>query len=127
MNRKRVEVIASILDARQTCAKTNNKEWFDKHTEKLKEIMDDAPSGSGIDSGTELDLIESKPDRLVFNFSYHHMNDAGFYDGWTDHKLIVKPSFVLGVDMRITGSDRNDIKDYLYQVYELFLSEVIEA
>ena len=71
------------------------------------------PSGSGIDSGTKLDFDRSKPNRLVFTAPYHHMNDDGMYDGWTDHDIIVTPDLGFGFDLRITGRDRNQIKDYL--------------
>jgi hypothetical protein len=83
------------------------------------------PSGSGIDCGTELDRAACKPGKLVFTFSYHHMNEAGMYDGWTEHTLIVTPSFD-GIDLRITGRDRNQVKEYLYDIYHNDLTQEVE-
>ena len=83
--------------------------------DRVKEIMKAAPSGSGFDAGTELD-DKSTPKKLIFNTSYHHMNEAGFYIGWTDHKVIITPSFD-GMDIKLTGKDYNAIKDYIADVF----------
>jgi len=75
------------------------------------------PSGSGIDSGTTLDFDKSSGSKLVFSTSYHHMTEDGMYDGWTEHVVTVKPSLMFGFDLAISGRDRNDIKEYLHEVY----------
>jgi len=101
--------------------------WEDRHRETLDTLgSEQMPSGAGIDAGTSLNLDESKPDRLVFNTSYHHMNDVGYYDGWTEHKVIVKPSLAFGITVDITGSNRNDIKDYLVDVFRGALTTQVE-
>jgi hypothetical protein len=82
------------------------------------------PSGSGIDCGTKFDW-GSKPNKLVFTFSYHHMDEAGLYSGWMEHTLIVKPSLQSGFDMRITGPNRNQIKEYLFDIYEYALKQQV--
>jgi hypothetical protein len=92
--------------------------------ERIKEMVDALPSGSGIDCGTTLERDDCKPGKLVLSLSYHHMAESGMYDGWTEHKVIVTPSFD-GIDMRITGPNRNDIKDYLYEVYHYALTQEI--
>lgn len=84
------------------------------------------PSGSGIDSGTKLDYGRSTPDKLVFTMSFHHMNDSGMYDGWTDHSITVKPSLVYGIEIGISGRNRNDIKDYLGDTYHAALTYVVD-
>jgi hypothetical protein len=53
------------------------------------------------------------------------MNDAGYYDGWTDHIVIVSPSFD-GIDIKISGRNRNDIKDYLHDVFHAALTEEVD-
>ena len=122
---KLYEQIARIIDARIRCIETNN-DWWMKHDETLRELNDLLPSGSGIDNGTKLCIEESKPNRLVFSFGYHHMNDGGMYDGWTEHTLVVTPSLMSRFDLRITGSNRNQIKDYLYEVFQSALDETID-
>jgi hypothetical protein len=119
--------IACRVQARLNCIAANNMECLDKHTAWIEAVIKDtAPSGSGIDCGTKIDMDASKPNRLVFTLEYHHMNDVGMYDGWTEHKIIVTPSLTSGYDMRITGRDRNQIKDYLHDVYSSWLAHEIE-
>jgi hypothetical protein len=99
---------------------TVKPEWQDRADDELANAMNQSPSGSGIDNGTILDDT-SKPDKLVFSFGFHHMNEAGYYDGWTEHKAIVTPSLCDSFNLRITGRDRNQIKDYLYDVFSQWL------
>lgn len=110
--------LATLVQARRNCLATNNTEWFEKHTELIRLLIRDfMPSGSGWDHGTTLDLDKSHGDKLVFGGAYHHMNDAGYYDGWTQHHVTVKPSLQFGYCIRIDGSNRNDIKDYLVDTF----------
>ena len=87
--------LASAIEARQNCARLtpdnamHNPEWFDRWTERINDLVDLLPSGSGIDTGTEIDLDRSTGEKIVLYLSFHHMND-GFYSGWTDHTVIVR-------------------------------------
>jgi hypothetical protein len=45
------------------------------------------------------------------------MNEGGYYDGWTEHQVIITPSLQHGFDVRVTGQDRNEIKDYLAELF----------
>lgn len=80
------------------------------------------PSGSGIDNGTKIDLDKSSPEKIVLEFGYHRMNDAGYYDGWTEHSAVIKPSLAFGLDLKITGRNRNQIKGYLHETYHYELT-----
>ena len=74
--------IASLLIAMDNCSKSGNSEWLAKHEQSIESLIEESmPSGSGVDCGTKLDMDRSRPDRLVFTFSYHHMNENGYYDG----------------------------------------------
>jgi len=86
-------------------------------------VKDKFPSGSGFDAGTRLYLDNAKPDRYAFKCDYHHMNDVGMYDGWTEHDVIVTPSMEWGFNLRITGRDRNNIKDYMGDCFQAILNE----
>lgn len=104
--------IAMKLAAIENCRKSDNIEWEARHQEALDELVKEhMPSGSGFDSGTTLDDERSTSERLVFNTSFHHMSEHGYYTLWTDHAVIVTPSLVHGFDVRITGRDHNDIKE----------------
>lgn len=120
------QALAKKINAIGNCVKRipRNTEWEAKHEEAIEEIMKQtAPSGSGIDCGTKIDMSDSKPNRLVFSASYHHMDDNGFYDGWTEHQIIITPDLANGFDIRITGPDRRQIKEYLYEVYREWLNQ----
>lgn len=127
MERKLYQAIASSLQARENCIKAGNAEWRDRHEETLKAFQEELPSGSGIDNATQIDLDASRPERIVLNFAYHHMNDGGMYDGWTEHTAIITPSLAFGFNMRITGRDRNSIKEYLHDIlYDALTATVTE-
>jgi hypothetical protein len=117
MNSKLYATFASLVQARLNCIASHNDEWREKHGERIADLLDEMPSGSGIDCGTKIDLDASTGEKLVFDVAYLHMNDGGFYDGWTQHTVIVTPSLQFGFTLRITGRDRNGIKEYLRDVY----------
>ena len=117
--------LASSIDARLTCIKRENEYWETEHFEQIHHIMTTAPSGSGIDSGTTIDLDKSTGEKLVFHLGYHHMNDWGYYDGWTDHTITVRPSFRFNTILTISGPNRDDVKDYLHEIYHIWLNEEV--
>lgn len=125
MKKKLYQEIAVLITSIQNCYKAKNHEWAKRHIATINKLVADfMPSGSGLDTGTKMDHM-SEPNTLIFNTAYHHMNESGFYDGWTEHKIIVKPSLAFGMEMRITGQDRNDIKEHLHEVYREALEQVI--
>lgn len=126
---KRYQVIATAVQARANCAKTldTHQEWFERWTETIEKETNNLPSGSGIDAGVKFDFDKSTPEKLVFHFGFHHMNDVGMYDGWNDYTLTVTPSLQFGFHIKISGANRNDIKDYLYQIFQYALAEEVES
>ena len=112
------KALASNLLARQNCEQMGNKEWFDRWTDTIaKLIADHMPHGSGFDGGVRLDWNKSTPNELVFHTAFHHMNEDGYYDGWTSHDVIVSPSLVFDIELKITGRDRNDIKEHIHEAF----------
>ena len=82
------------------------------------------PSGSGIDNGVKFNFVKSTPKKLVFDFGFHHMDDNGFYDGWTHHKAILTPSLIGDqIELQITGSNRRSIKEYLFETFYYALTK----
>jgi hypothetical protein len=116
--------IASLIAARANCMKSGNMDWHLRHGEQLARIIRDClPSGSGFDCGTTLCEEECRDgERLVFSTEFHHMDGHGGYDGWTQHKVTVYPSLVFGLDIRVSGRDRDGIKDYIVQCFHDALS-----
>src|SRR5262249_6157486 len=108
-----IEHLAKKLCAMKNCEKSDNQEWLNKHYEAILWLVKNAlPSGSGINNGTKIDFDKSEPEKIVLSCGFHHMNDVGFYDGWTEHKIAARPSFVHRIDLSIGGRDRNGIKEY---------------
>ena len=113
--------LAMLIQARRNCAESVNgtpslQDWFEKHSDRIEALVrEHMPSGSGFDSGTTLDLDASHAERLVFNTAFHHMED-GYYAGWTQHTVTVTPSFH-GFNLRVSGRNRNDIKDYIGSMF----------
>jgi hypothetical protein len=119
-----IREIASAVQAWKNCKATNNS-WADNWDERLDWLESNAlPSGSGFDSGTKIDCERTKGDVVVLTTSYHHMNDNGYYCGWTKHVITVRPTFD-GISIKISGRDRNQFKDYAYQTFEQSLSEEV--
>lgn len=124
--------LASLFQAYLTCSThtgvdhPNGIDWAAKHRESIETLCNEfMPSGAGIDCGTKFDFDASKLDKLVLTFSYHHMNDVGMYDGWTEHTLTIRPSLSFDFVTHISGRDRNQIKDYLYDVYQEALRQKV--
>lgn len=106
----------SLSSAPQACERAS--EWIDKHTEKIEDLVkENLPRGSGFDSGTKFDFDKSHPNKLVFKADFHHMDDNGFYCGWSEHEVIITPDFVGGFKMKVTGRDRRQIKDYIADTF----------
>lgn len=76
-----------------------------RHTYALESLMKHMPSGSGIDSGTKLLLEESSNTELVFQVDYHHMNQSGYYCGWSTRKIVITPSLTSPYCMDFRGED----------------------
>ena len=128
MKQKLYKHLARKMDAYIRCMETPDNDFTNKHKESIETLVYQyMPSGSGIDAGINFDFTNSTANKLVLTFSYHHMDESGYYDGWTEHKLIVTPSLAFGFDMKITGRDKNATKDYLYQTFDYALRLEVEA
>ena len=82
------------------------------------------PSGSGFDAGTELVIDVCDDSTLVFKTAFHHMDEHGGYDGWSEHKVKVTAEFG-GFDIYVGGRDRNQIKDYIADTFHYALNQEV--
>lgn len=83
--------------------------------DRVERILACLPRGSGIDAGTQIVSVSDK--QIVLTAGFHHMNEGGYYDGWTEHTIRVRASLMLGMTVSVSGSNRNQIKDYLQELY----------
>jgi hypothetical protein len=120
--RSLAETLFGLQQAIDNCERSGNVEWLAKHREQIRALCKLLPSGSGIDNGTKLVEIDTDEEMIILSCEFHHMNEHGSYDGWTEHTIRVRPSFT-GLHLNISGKNRNEIKDYLHEVYTQALSE----
>ena len=119
---KTYERIALLGDALNTCEKKDNTLWADRHREELETIEKDyLPMGSGIDSGCK--IVSADGNKIVISTAFHHMDQNGYYDGWTEHNIIVKPSLIYNFNISITGTNKNNIKEYLTDLFRSKLDQ----
>ena len=116
--------LASAVDALARCNTRDTVTewsgiWDSRIATAVKEHM---PAGAGFDNGTTLDLDSSTGEKLVFFTMFHHMHESGFYEGWTEHRVTVRPSLIHGFTLAISGRDRNQIKDYIADCFSAALS-----
>lgn len=119
MKEKLYKKIASIKDAIKTCEKRNNAEWKVKHNETLNSFIDKLSFDCKLDD-------KSTSEKLIFTFDYHHIDSNGYYTGWSDYTVIVKPSLQFGINIRIVGKNISNIKDYFHDVFYTSLNEEME-
>jgi hypothetical protein len=118
--------IASLRLSIKNCRATNNATWEQIHQETLEQIIKNyLPSGSGFDSGTSLDFDKSNESRLVFLTGFHHMDEYGSYK-WTDHTVTVRADLSGGLNITVSGRNKNDIKNYIAEIFADALDQVIE-
>lgn len=123
---KLYRLLASKVGAYVNCVESGNDEWRARHRESVERLVKEfMPSGAGIDCGTKFDFDASNGERLVFVVDFHHLDSGGGYDGWTRHFVTVKASLQFGFRLSISGRNRNDIKEYLGDVYGEALGAVI--
>jgi hypothetical protein len=116
--------LATLCDAIINCNNSGNTEWHQRHIERACSLVAHyMPSGSGFDNGTTLDFDLSHQNRLVFTTAFHHMDESGMYDGWTEHTVSISPSLTFGIKIAVHGSERNDILNYIAEVFDTALTE----
>ena len=119
--------LAALVEARLNCIKSGNTEWEERHGERIIDLCHEhLPHGSGLDHVVEVMVYDSKPDKLVISADFHHMDENGMYDGWSEHTIVITPSLAHNFNLRITGRDRNDIKEYLAEIFGYALEQEIE-
>ena len=73
-----------------------------EHLDEL--ISNHLPNGAGIED-CQLDYEASKRDCLVFTLCYHRMSEVGFYCGYSDHQIVLRPSLSYDFDLSVTCSE----------------------
>ena len=128
---KLYQQLARSVDARLRClnAEPVNDFGLDIHEKKIEDIEALLPSGSGINTGTKVDIDRSTGQKLILYAGYDVMSEYGYYTGVIDFEVIVKPDLMFDFDIRIAGrfGKHQDIKEYLDEVYYDALDQDLEG
>lgn len=121
---KLYERIYLTLEALRVSTERENREWISKHNDTIDRMNKLLPSGSGFDEGCQIvrEAVRGK-ESFVIKAPYHHMDENGFYRGWTDYKIRVCPSFIGGFSVRVTGKNYNGAKEYITELFCSVLQE----
>src|SRR5262245_39776122 len=122
---KRINALSRAFCAYNRCIASGNTEWRDRHAQRIEDFCDSLPSGSGFDDGIKFLRGFSQAEKLVFQADFHHMNEGGYYDGWSHHTVTITPSLEFGFAIKVSGRDRNQIKEYIAETLEIWASEEI--
>ena len=127
-----IKKIASSFQAMLNCEESCNVEWYEKHRDKIELLCKNyLPHGSGFDCGTRFDFDASNPNKLVFVTDFHHMDENGYYDGWSYAcKIVVVADFSdIGFNIKITGIRRKNriYLDYWYNTFYSELNRIVEV
>ena len=120
--------LARAIQSTDNCISSGNHgDAKQRHIARTRELIKrHMPSGAGVDKGTMLLIELTSEDKLVFEAAFHHTNDGGGYNGWTTHKIKVTPSLTCGFNVKVTGQDRADVNDYLHELYDTALRELVD-
>ena len=86
------------------------------------------PDGSGFDNGTHIitEGIKKDDEKIRIQANFHHLNGDGYYNGWTEHVVTVTPSLDGWVNIKVSGKDKDGIKEYILDTFsEVLNREVI--
>lgn len=123
------QVLAEIVNSRLHCVNSPAHaqvagHWTECLTQLAKNFL---PSGSGVDSGTVIDLEQSTSKQLVLNAAFHHMDENGYYNGWTHYVVRVKANLSSGIELVVSWpkgeKDYNETSDYLSELFYVNLKE----
>lgn len=117
-----------ITTSNDTIDIENKQKWVDTYTDGIDKIVkEEMPHGSGIDNGIHFDYENSKPNKLVFNSSFHCMDENGYYDGWIDFRIVITPCLELEYHVKIVGNfggKYNHIKNYLHDIFDHAFNQI---
>lgn len=121
------QAIHAALTAAENCHKSGNSEWLKRWAAYVTSISREClPSGAGIDNGTHVLGLTRDKRGFVLTFYYHHMDDTGYYTGWTEFRAYVHPAFS-GLEITLHGRNVNGCKEYLHQTLHESLSAELPA
>lgn len=109
------------------------QEIFQEALGNICTMEEHLPSGSGFDAGCSIDIKNADMNKIVIRCDFHHMNENGYYCGWSKNVATVTPSFladfIIDVKCDFSEMDEEDrpcqFEDYIYEaLYDCLKKEV---
>jgi hypothetical protein len=117
---------ASKIAAIENCRTSGNIEEIARHTAAILYLVERyMQADAGIEHGTCIDFSNSNQNHIVFDTRFDHTPEGSYSACWTRHKVIVTPALVCDFDIRITGRDRNGVKEDLREMFDEALRTVV--
>jgi hypothetical protein len=67
-------------------------------------------------------LLKSTKKRIVIDTAYWHP----IIRQWTEHQIIITPSFEGEINIRITGKNQYNVKEYLHDIFrDVLMTEIV--
>ena len=96
-------------------ASQKNSPQKEKELTLLQELL---PNGNGIRRQLKCVIsLKSTKERIVIDTSYCHSNYSDERSRWTEHQVVITPSFEGEIGIRIAGKNVNNLKKYLDDVF----------
>lgn len=108
----------SVLARAIKWRKEVNDEYKKQAEDKIMELEKQLPFNTGADTRSSVDLDSSNGQKIVIHTTFQHINENGYLTFWTLHKVIITPCLINRYKLKITGSNWNSIKDYLYDQFD---------
>lgn len=128
MTRKLYQEMANLILARQNCIKSGNVVWQSNHENRLQELLQELPHGSGLDYTWYYDFNKSNQDKIALSSSFHAMDKNGYYDAVIDFTVIIIADLTCDIRLAITGNfgKYQDVKDYLYEMLDYAFTQELK-
>lgn len=103
--------------------------YYSKHLERLEELINKLPHGSGFDGEWDIEYIDKHGReglKLQINFAF--MDQNGFYDCYRDLLFTVTPSLIHGFNLslyHIPAKHAANYKDYILDTLSDSLSSMV--
>ena len=110
---KLYQKIARVASQKNTPLKEKQLSW-------LQELL---PFGNGIEAVCVIPLKSTKK-RIVIDTYYWHPD---YSDEWTIYKVVITPSFEGEINIRITGKNEDNVKEYLHDIFRQALMKEYEV
>lgn len=136
--------IAYIAEALDIAERNRNHPWIEKWEAELEQLENMLPHGSGLDGVVEIDRSATSSDKITIVFDYHHMDEFGGYQGWSEWRLVVSADLLgLTYDLECvedceyrtsdgdeewtyTASEDDSLMDYFVETFDIALQREVE-